>query len=53
MRGIEVPKQHWWNVGTRSKYVQDFDYLIAPIQGMEHAYQIKFNPRAYEKLIAR
>jgi hypothetical protein len=50
MRGSSVPRSMWWN--TPRRYVTSYDYLRAPISGMEVWSQIKFNPRVYHLLKA-
>lgn len=58
MTGTSVPeyannRRLWWNIQPDSPYVTNFDYLRAPINGMEWAEQTKFNPRVYGSLIAK
>jgi hypothetical protein len=50
MSGASVPESLWWKVS--STYITDYDYLMAPISGLEHWSQIKFNPSTYGYLMA-
>ena len=51
LHGAAVPPAEWWSVA--SEYITDYDYLTAPINGLEPVAQIKFNPRAYHALEVR
>jgi len=48
MSGTSVPRSLWWQ--TPAEYITNYDYLEAPISGMEQWSQIKFNPRVYDLL---
>ena len=49
LRGVEVEPELWWELPAQ--YISDYDYLTAPISGMEWADQIKFNPHTYARLV--
>ncbi len=51
LRGTVVPLAEWWSVA--SEYISVYDYLSAPINGLDPVAQIKFNPRAYHALEVR
>lgn len=51
LTGLEVEPDLWWNVPQH--YLVDYDYLTAPISGMEWAEQIKLNPHTYGYINAR
>ncbi len=53
MTGQWVPRRAWWRVPADSRYITDFDYLTAPIDGFEPMRQLKFNPRVYGALVVR
>ena len=48
LRGTAFPPAEWWSVAP--EYISAYDYLTAPINGLEPVEQIKFNPRAYGTL---
>lgn len=48
MEGVEVELGLWWDVPA--EYTTDYDYLTAPISGMDWAEQIKFNPHTYGRI---
>ena len=50
MSGSSVPRNLWWRVPP--SYITDYDYLTAPISGLEQWSQIKFNPSVYTFLQA-
>jgi hypothetical protein len=52
MISYEVPMSQWVDA-VPDALIADYDYLTAPISGMEWAMQHKFNPRAYARLQAR
>lgn len=54
----EVPKEHWADMEkdtipkSLTPYIENYDYLTAPVVKVEHVRQIKVNPRALEHVIA-
>ena len=48
MSGVSVPRSLWWRLPA--SYIANSDYLTAPISGLEHWSQIKFNPYVYHLL---
>jgi hypothetical protein len=51
LSGAIVPARFWWQVPRH--YITDFDYLTAPIDGLEPVEQTKLNPRAYGAIQVR
>jgi len=35
------------------RYIDNYDMNVAPVAGMRTGWQVKFNPRTYENLMAR
>ena len=52
MRGTTIDEQLWWEIKPTSSYITGYDYLDAPISGLEQWSQRKFNPRFIPKLVA-